>query len=250
MAESEKRRDANRVPQAFPEPSRTCLYCAYSFWDSGRFMANTMAGWPTLLTCFNHVDHPGEPWEVGPDLTCRNFRFKRQPVVRAEPPEPADDEIRYIALTKGKFAIVAASDYEKLNQYKWTAMKAGTSWYARRHSKGKCFLMHREIMQPPEGMVVDHIDGNGLNNHPRNLRVCTPAENQRNRRPVGGSSQYKGVSYDKEHGKWEAGIHINGKRIHIGLFDSEIEAARAYDRKAQELFGQYAYLNFPDDIDK
>ena len=250
MAENEKPHAADRAPQAMtaaPEPTRTCCYCAYAFWDSTRFLANSMAGWPTLLTCFNHVDHPGQPWQVGPDRTCRNFRFKRRPVVRLEPPEPTDDRLRYIALTQGKFAIVDAANYEWLNQYKWTAMKAGTMWYARRHSKGKSYLMHREIMQPPPGMVVDHSDHNGLNNLESNLRVCTPTQNQRNCRPIGGSSSYKGVSYDKEHRKWEAGITVKGKRIHIGLFDTEIEAARAYDRKARELFGEYAYLNFPDE---
>jgi hypothetical protein len=127
-------------------------------------------------------------------------------------------------------------------------MNAGTTWYARRHSKGESILMHREIMRPRPGMVVDHIDHNGVHNRQSNLRVCTSAENQRNRPGVGGSSQYKGVSYDKEHKKWEAGITLRGKRIHIGLFESEIEAARAYDRKALELFGEFAYLNFPEEL--
>jgi AP2 domain len=96
-------------------------------------------------------------------------------------------------------------------------------------------------------MVVDHINYSGLNNLERNLRVCTAVENQRNRRAVGGSSQYKGVSYDKEHKKWEAGIGVKGRRIHIGLFEGEIGAARAYDRRARQLFGTFAYLNFPNE---
>lgn len=144
--------------------------------------------------------------------------------------------------------LVDAVHYEWLNQYKWTARQAGRTWYAHRHRKGGSISMHREIMRPGPGLVVDHIDRNGLHNRESNLRVCTPAENQRNRPAVGGSSQYKGVSYDKEHKKWEAGIHINGRRIHIGLFESEIEAARAYDRVARELFGEFAYLNFPEEV--
>lgn len=233
--------------QTVPEPTRTCLYCAYSHWDASRFLANTMAGWPTLLTCFNHVDHPGEIWQVGPDRTCRHFRFKRQPVVRLEPPESTDDCLRYIALTKGKFALVAATDYEHLNRYKWTASKVGGTWYARRQSKGKTIFMHREIMHAPDGMMVDHIDGNGLNNHPRNLRLCTARQNAYNSRSCHGTSQYKGVSYDVAAGKWRASINHRGQHYHLGLFDTEIEAARAYDQKAHELFGQYAYLNFPDE---
>ena len=235
------------APPPTPRRTRTCHHCAYSFLDKSRVLTDLAASWPTPLTCFNTPHHPGQLWPVLPTNTCRNFRFQRQPSVRLEPPEPPHDDIRYIALTQGKFAIVDAANYEWLNQYKWTAMKAGTTWYARRHSKGESFLMHREIMQPPPGMVVDHINRNGLNNREHNLRVCTPAENQRNQRAIGGSSQYKGVSYDKEHKKWEAGITVEGRRIHIGLFDSEVEAARAYDRRARQLFGQFAYLNFPDD---
>jgi len=232
---------------AVSEPTRTCLHCAYGFFDDSRFLINLMACWPTLMTCFNHVDHPGELWQVGPDRTCRNFRFQRRPVVRKEPPKPRDDNTRYIALTKGKFGIVAAADYERLNRYKWTASKVGVTWYARRQSRGKTIFMQREIMQAPEGMVVDHIDGNGLNNHPGNLRLCTHRQNAYNSRTYRGASKYKGVTYDPYTGKWRASINHRGKHYHLGLFDTEIEAARAYDAKARALFGEYAYLNFPDE---
>jgi len=235
------------IPPATRRRTRTCHYCAYGLLDKSRILSDLAAAWPTPMTCFNTPHHPGQMWYTHPTATCRNFRFKRQPPVRLEPPEPPNDAIRYIALTQGRFAIVDAANYDWLNQYKWTAMKTGTMWYARRHSKGASFLMHREIMWPPPGMVVDHINRNGLNNLERNLRVCTPLENQRNQRPIGGSSQYKGVSYDKEHKKWEAGITVKGRRIHIGLFATEIQAAHAYDQKARELFGPFAYLNFPNE---
>jgi len=118
---------------------------------------------------------------------------------------------------------------------------------SRRQSKGKTIFMHRQIMHAPQGMVVDHIDGSGLNNHPRNLRLCTRRQNAYNSRSASGSSQYKGVTYDKATGKWRASINHQGKHHHLGLFDTERQAARAYDAKARELFGPYAYLNFPEE---
>ena len=110
--------------------------------------------------------------------------------------------------------------------------------------------MHRQIMKAPKGMVVDHIDGNGLNNRRSNLRICTPRQNQWNRCPLKTRKQtspFKGVQYPTGKSRPYARIQYNGKTIHIGVFDSEVEAAQAYDRKAVELFGEFAYLNFPED---
>ncbi|MBN1124206.1 MAG: HNH endonuclease [Sedimentisphaerales bacterium] len=105
--------------------------------------------------------------------------------------------------------------------------------------------MHRLIARPPDGMVVDHIDHNGLNNTRANLRVCTPQQNSRNRRSQSGRSKYKGISYDKRYKRWKARIRFQNKYIHIGTFRDEARAARAYDAKAAELFGEFACLNFP-----
>ena len=106
--------------------------------------------------------------------------------------------------------------------------------------------MHRQIMIAPEGFVVDHIDGNSLNNRKTNLRICTQAQNIHNSRPRRNrSSKYKGVFWDKVNKKWSTNIRKGDKRIYLGGFDDEIEAAIAYDRKAAELFGEFAYLNFP-----
>ena len=100
-------------------------------------------------------------------------------------------------------------------------------------------------MNAPAGLVVDHIDGNGLNNRKSNLRVCTQAQNSLNSRPRrNSSSRYKGVSFYKRDKIWQAQIFYNFRTINIGRFDDEIEAALAYDRKAAELFGEFAYLNF------
>jgi len=106
--------------------------------------------------------------------------------------------------------------------------------------------MHREIIRAPEGLLVDHIDGNGLNNRKSNLRLCTHSQNTYNRRPNRNcSSRYKGISFHKMSKKWEVAICCKGKREHLGRFDDEVKAALAYDRKAKQLFGEFAYLNFP-----
>ena len=92
---------------------------------------------------------------------------------------------------------------------------------------------------------VDHIDRNKLNNHISNLRWCTREENQHNRsKNKNGTSMYKGVSFHKASNKWQAKIRHNGLQIHLGLFTDEVEAAQEYDRKASELFGVFAVLNF------
>ena len=105
--------------------------------------------------------------------------------------------------------------------------------------------MHQFIMRPPKGKVVDHIDGNGLNNRRANLRLCTPRQNRRNTRPRRKTSAFLGVS--RRGSKYLARIKHDGRQLYLGLFDDEIEAARARDRKACELFGEFAWLNFPDD---
>jgi hypothetical protein len=197
------------------------------------------------MVCVNHVATEGELREVRDFGTCRNFRPRRKRPIRIEPPQPPSDDVRYIALTRGKFAIVDAADYERLNRYRWNAFDSGGKVYARRSVPGGTVLMHRVIMNAPPGMVVDHIDGNALNDRRSNLRLCTPQQNEHNKRPRGRHSRYKGVY---PHGrKWEARIKHNGRTHHLGLFEDQTEAARARDEKAREFQGRFAYLNFPED---
>lgn len=108
--------------------------------------------------------------------------------------------------------------------------------------------MHRFITNCPFGMEIDHRDGNKLNNQKCNLRICTPTQNKRNiKKQSNNKAGYKGVSYFGN--KYiRATISINRKQIHLGFFPDLITAAKAYDKKAKELFGEFAYLNFPEEV--
>jgi hypothetical protein len=157
--------------------------------------------------------------------------------------------MKTIALTQGYVAKVDDEDFNYLNQFKWHAQIFRNIYIrAATQIKGIGNYMHRMILKPLPGFVVDHINFDELDNRKCNLRICTMAENTRHSRPIGGSSIYKGVCFHKRTYKWESKIEFNYKTIHIGCFESEIAAAVAYDAKARELFGEFAYLNFPDHI--
>jgi hypothetical protein len=100
-------------------------------------------------------------------------------------------------------------------------------------------------MDPPAGMIVDHIDGNSLNNLVANLRNCTPADNRHNTRPLGKSSPYVGV---RPHGaKWRARITVHGQNLFLGDFDTPEEAAKARDAAARKYHGAHAWINIPEE---
>ncbi len=200
-----------------------------------------------LLVC---TDRPGEAGRlsiVQPCDVCRRFWKRWEKTIRLKPPEPPSEDVRYIPLTRGLFAIVDAADYERVSKYKWCASGSGDRAYACRSDNGRYVSLHRFLMNPPKGMVVDHIDGNRLNNRRSNLRICTVRQNTWNSRPKGRSSRYKGVCRDRDKKKWVVYVRHEGHNWYMGRFDIEIEAARAYDRKAFELFREYAWLNFPEE---
>ena len=202
-----------------------------------------------LLVCINKSDSPGQLHLIEKKAPCRNFQAKMKNIGRRKPSLLKDESVKLIPLTQGKFAIVDAKDYEWLSQYKWYANQDGNNFYAytflTKGNKKKRVFMHRLIMNAPKGLCIDHIDINGLNNRRSNLRPCTPAQNVQNSRPrSNASSKYKGVFWNKKNKKWIATIHKGENRTYLGGFDDEIEAALAYDRKAEELFGEFAYLNF------
>jgi len=226
---------------------RCCGTCTYAERLRSRWLRVILTRWPGLMICFHKAGAGGEISEVLEMGTCRNYLRRRLPTFRVAAPESNDPEIRYISLTRGKHAIVDAADYPALAKYKWYAQGAenGRTFYAARGHKGHRMSMHRQIMKPPKGMVVDHINGNGLDNRRCNLRICTQLQNSQNthrRRP--GKSRFRGVFPRGD--KWQAAIQHNGESLYLGLFDDEIEAARTRDRKALELAGEFAVLNFPE----
>lgn len=155
--------------------------------------------------------------------------------------------MKYLELTRGKRAIVDDDDYALLSQWKWSAVKGNgklSNFYAMRGEKRKTIKLHRFIMKAKKGEIIDHLDGNGLNNTKKNLRRCSQQENIRNsRKRRGTSSRYKGVSWDKREKKWSAYITFDYAKIALGNHDSENEAAIQYNEKAKELFGEFAKLN-------
>lgn len=144
-----------------------------------------------------------------------------------------------IHLTKNMSCIVDEEDFNILNKYKWYYQNRG---YACNDKLG---LLHRFIMQCPRGLVVDHINGDKLDNRKSNLRICTQRENTFNSNGSNKTSKYKGVSWCSQKHKWKAQICINKKNTYLGLFLNEIDAARKYDKIAILNYKDFSKLNFP-----
>jgi hypothetical protein len=163
-----------------------------------------------------------------------------------------DAEILRVPLSRGLFATIDVAD-EWVTRHRWFAFKDGhTSYAATNVGIGKAkrpALMHRMLLGFPESFV-DHRDGDGLNNRRENIRLATRSQNQFNRRKTEGmTSCFKGVNR-KSNGKFQASISLgNNAKRWSRVFTSEETAARAYDVKAAEWFGEFARLNFPDELE-
>jgi len=153
---------------------------------------------------------------------------------------------KQIELTQGKIALVDDADYKWLMQWKWSACTNTVSrtWYVVRREQHKTIAMHRQIMECPEGKVVDHINGNGWDNRRCNLRVCTHKQNNCNSRLYSNNtSGYKGVYLNSSTGRYVARISPDKQHISLGKFRTPEQAAVVYNMAAVTFFGEFASLN-------
>ena len=160
---------------------------------------------------------------------------------------------RRIYLGEGLWTILDQEDYYRYGSFKWSFMGNRGKIYAVRgirigKEKITILPLHREIMKPPKRRIVDHKNGDSLDNRRANLRLATRAQNSYNcRKRKNTTSKYIGVSFDKPTKDWAVQIKHKGKHIWIGRFKSEVEAARAYDKVAKKYRGEFARLNFPEE---
>ncbi len=153
-----------------------------------------------------------------------------------------------IELTKGYVALVDDKDCGEISKYKWFANSQRNKHYAARmvsqpNTRSMRVLMAREIMDAPDDMVVDHINGNTMDNRRCNLRLCTSKENSQNKHAVWGQVAYKGVYYIKQNKRYVAHCNKDGAQAYMGSFDTPEEAALVYNDFAREVFGEFAKLN-------
>jgi len=158
---------------------------------------------------------------------------------------------RRIYLGQNKFTIVDQADFYSLNNYQWCVQQYDRNIYAVRlimnsSQRMKIVSLHREILNPPKGLLVDHRNNDGLDNRRENLRLATHSQNMFNKRKTLKKtySHFIGVSFDKSVGKWIASISFQGKHIFLGRFSSEIDAAKARDNAAIKYHKEFARLNF------
>lgn len=152
-----------------------------------------------------------------------------------------------IALTQGKYAIVDASDFEHLNQWKWCYVSSG---YAMRRetvrlsdgtSRNRYVLMHRQLMSPTDTEQIDHINRNRLDNRKSNLRIANQSENMANASlRKDNTSGFRGVYWFKPYKKWKVSISMGGKEHHIGYFCNKEDAINARKEAALRIHKEFA----------
>lgn len=165
-----------------------------------------------------------------------------------------------IELTQGYKTIIDDEDYEKIKDYNWVAHKSQNRVIActRIMNNGKRIRiqMHRFLLNiSDKNIIIDHINRNPLDNRKCNLRICTYQQNAHNRGKQSKKckSIYKGVYFRNSPNRkkqWQARITIGNKKIRLGCYYTEKEAAEAYDKGALKYFKEFAYLNFKKDIDE
>lgn len=153
--------------------------------------------------------------------------------------------MKLLPLSQGKFAQVDDEDFEYLNQFKWSYNHGYAKRGIKINGKWTGIRLHQEIMKPVNGISIDHIDRDGLNNQRSNLRLCNQSQNNMNqcKQHKFTSSQFKGVSYHNGCKLWTSNINLDGKRYHLGTYKTQESAAISYNHMAKELYGKFARLN-------
>lgn len=162
-----------------------------------------------------------------------------------------DLKTKTLLLRDGDQVLLDSEDFDRFSDKVYSKHSQGYAVRSEGSVRKKTYkqhLLHREIMQANPGEYVDHINGNKLDNRKTNLRVCSNKSNVVNSKShKDSSSPYKGVSWYPPTKNWTARVFSDGVLYYLGRFDNQEDAALAYDRKASELFGEYAYLNFSEE---
>lgn len=217
------------MPKGYPDPSTTCSI-------PGCGKARKSRGWCSMH--YSRWIHHGDP------LALKRYPRDGSPKVFGG--------LCLVPLSSGRWAITDATDYAIVRQHKWFWREDSGISYAAAVPAGTkdTLLLHRSIMgfTAGDGRRVDHINRNGLDNRRCNLREADASQNGANAKlRTGYTSVYRGVSLPKGQRKWRASIGYKGRVITLGSHEDEVDAAKAYDRAARELHGEFAFQNFPDE---
>lgn len=201
----------------------------------------------TCSTCGVGYSRPLSQLEPGRPYCSRRCKNRYPLIERAAWPQPPlVPGASWISLGDGEFALVDATAVDLLGDHVWGWMQGKTTKYAVRQEGGRRVLMHRVIAGVPSGLLVDHINHDGLDNRRENLRAATYAQNSANsRKKRGKSTPYKGIERSDSAASWSARMRVNGRRLHLGSFATPEAAARAYDDAVRGQWGDRGLYNFP-----